>query len=130
LELWQHIEEHLMRIAVVLVVLIVVLTCPTPAVTAEVTIQAEKAAIRTEGGPLPGGCWNLWSNGRVGQSLRFTTAGNYGIVVRAWGSPAGGVWPEMALLVDGRAILSIMGASSWWFLPECTPGRGFPLALR
>jgi GH35 family endo-1,4-beta-xylanase len=101
-----------MRIAVVLVVLIVVLTCPTPAVTAEVTIQAEKAAIRTEGGPLPGGCWNLWSNGRVGQSLRFTTAGNYGIVVRAWGSPAGGVWPEMALLVDGRAIKTVTVGSA------------------
>ena len=59
-----------MRIVTNLIILTIVLACPTPAVTAEVTIQAEKAAIRTEGGPLPGGCWNLWSNGRVGQSLR------------------------------------------------------------
>jgi len=82
---------------------------PAPAA---LVIRAEKAAIRTEGGPNPGGGWNLWSNGRVGQSLRFARAGNYGIVVRGWGSPAGGVWPEMALLVDGRAVKTIAVAGA------------------
>ncbi len=101
-----------MRIVTNLIILTIVLACRTLPATAEVTIQAEKAAIRTEGGPLPGGCWNLWSNGRVGQSLRFTTAGNYGIVVRAWGSPAAGVWPEMALLVDGRAVKTVTVGSA------------------
>ena len=38
---------------------------------ADVVIQAEQAAIRTEGGPCAGGGWNLWCNGRVGQPLRF-----------------------------------------------------------
>ena len=74
---------------------------------AALAIRAENAAIRTEGGPMPGGGWNLWSNGRVGQPLRFTTAGNYDILVRAWGSPAAGVWPEMALLVDGRSVKTV-----------------------
>jgi GH35 family endo-1,4-beta-xylanase len=70
-------------------------------------IQAEKAAIKTEGGPLASGGWNLWSNGRVGQPLRVTMAGNYIIEIRAWGSSAAGVWPEMALWVDGQTIKTI-----------------------
>lgn len=72
--------------------------------SANFVIKAEKAAIRTEGGPNAGGGWNLWSGGRVGQPMRFQYAGSYGVIVRAWGSVAGGVWPEMALLVDGKAV--------------------------
>ena len=75
--------------------------------TAQVVIQAERAAIRTEGGPMPGGGWNLWSNGSVGQSMRMGAAGTYQVTVRAWGSPAAGVWPEMALVIDGRAVKTV-----------------------
>jgi endo-1,4-beta-xylanase len=75
--------------------------------SADFVVEAEKAAIRTEGGPNAGGGWNLWSSGRVGQPLRFQNAGSYGVVVRAWGSVAGGVWPEMALLVDGKAVKTV-----------------------
>jgi endo-1,4-beta-xylanase len=80
--------------------------CPVPA-TAEVVIQAERAAIRTEGGPMPGGGWNLWSDGSVGQPIRIAKPGACQVVVQAWGSPAAGVWPEMALLVDGRAVKTV-----------------------
>jgi endo-1,4-beta-xylanase len=83
---------------------ILALACPAPAA---LVINAEKAAIRTEGGPMPGGGWNLWSNDRVGQSLRIAASGTYQIVVRAGGSSAGGVWPEMALLVDGREAKTV-----------------------
>lgn len=75
--------------------------------SADFVIEARTAAIRTEGGPNAGGGWNLWTNGRVGQPLRVKTGGQYGVVVRAWGSPAGGVWPEMALLVDGKAVKTV-----------------------
>lgn len=75
--------------------------------SADCVIDARTAAIRTEGGPYAGGGWNLWTNGRVGQALRFAADGVYDIVVRAWGSPAGGVWPEMALLVDGRVVKTV-----------------------
>ncbi|MCY2986674.1 MAG: endo-1,4-beta-xylanase [Planctomycetota bacterium] len=81
--------------------------CHAPSAVAALVVDAEKAAIHTEGGPHAGGGWNLWSDGRVGQPLRFATAGTYGIVVRAWGSSAGGVWPEMALLVDGKAVKTV-----------------------
>ena len=93
------------NLASILAITLVVMASQARAV-AEVVIQAEKAAIKTEGGPVAGG-WNLWSNGHVGQAIRITTAGKYGVVVRAWGSPAGGVWPEMALLVDGRAVKTV-----------------------
>jgi hypothetical protein len=50
------------------------LFCHATSARAAVEILAEKAAIRTEGGPNPGGGRNLWSNGRVGQSLRIAVA--------------------------------------------------------
>ena len=82
---------------------------PTPAAT---VIQAEQAAIRTTGGPICGDFWNLWSNGRVGQHLRTARKGTYRIEVRAYGSPAAGVWPEMALMVDGRTVQTLSVGSA------------------
>jgi len=66
-------------------------------------IRAEQAAVKTVGGPVDGG-WNLWSDGRVGQRVNISRTGLYTVVIRAWGSPAGGTWPEMALLVDGLEV--------------------------
>jgi GH35 family endo-1,4-beta-xylanase len=100
-------EGNFMRVILGSMVLIVALIGQAALSSAAVVIQAEKAAVRTVGGPLPHGGWNLWSNGRVAQPLRFASAGNYGIVVRCWGSPAGGVGAEMALLVDGNAVKTI-----------------------
>ncbi len=54
-------------VAVILALAIAVLSWNTA--KADVVIQAEKAAIRTEGGPASGGGWNLWSNGHVGDVL-------------------------------------------------------------
>jgi len=78
-----------------------------PPAFADFVIQARTAAVRTEGSAQAGGGWNLWSNGRVGEPLRFKDAGTYRVVVLAWGSPAGGIWPEMALLVDRRAVKTV-----------------------
>jgi Ca-dependent carbohydrate-binding module xylan-binding len=74
---------------------------------AALVIRAENTANRTAGNPVPGGGWNIWGNGQVGQSVRVAAAGRYQIMVRAWGRPAGGIWPEMALLVDGRAVETV-----------------------
>ncbi len=74
---------------------------------AALVIRVENAAIRTEGNPMPGGGWNIWGNGRVGQSVRVAATGRYQIMIRAWGRPAAGIWPEMALLVDSRATGTI-----------------------
>jgi len=68
---------------------------------AATVIEARNASIRSVGEEIPGGIWNLWSNGRVGQHLRFAKKGTYEITVRAYGSPAAGQWPEMGLLIDG-----------------------------
>ena len=74
---------------------------------AALVIRVENAAIRTEGNFVSGGGWNIWGNGRVGESVRVAAAGKYQVIVRAWGAPAVGVWPEMALLVDGRAVKTV-----------------------
>ncbi len=87
--------------------LTVAMMCWAVPATAEVVIQAEQAAIRTEGGPMPDGGWSLWTGGSVGQPVRIAAPASYQVVVRAWGSPAAGVWPEMALLVDGRAVRTV-----------------------
>ena len=66
-------------------------------------IPAEQAGVKTVGERVDGG-WNLWSNGRVGQRVKISRTGLYTVVIRAWGSPAKGTWPEMALLVDGLEV--------------------------
>jgi endo-1,4-beta-xylanase len=72
-------------------------------VSSSLVIPAEQAGVRTVGGRVEGG-WNLWSDGRVGQRVKISRTGLYTVVIRAWGSPAGGTWPEMALLVDGLEV--------------------------
>jgi endo-1,4-beta-xylanase len=71
------------------------------AASAAVVLDARKAPIRTVGGEIDGETWNLWSNGRVGGYFRFAEKGIYRVNVRAYGSPAAGEWPEMAIVVDG-----------------------------
>jgi len=66
---------------------------------AALTLEAEQAKVRTTGMRMQGG-WNLYSNGWLGDAVRIAQAGTYGIVVRAYGSPAKGAWPRMALLID------------------------------
>jgi len=73
----------------------------------DLVLAAEHATIRTEGAPQPGGGWNLYSNGEVGDFIRVGTPGRYHVTIRAWGSPAGGVWPEMALLLDNDPLTNV-----------------------
>ena len=76
-------------------------------------IEAEDATLRTAGGAIQDG-WCLWSNGTLGEKVSIPAAGTYKVVVRAYGSPLGGVWPVMALTVDGVA-----GKPRPW-IPVCT----------
>ncbi|MFO1500510.1 MAG: endo-1,4-beta-xylanase [Verrucomicrobiota bacterium] len=55
-------------------------------------------------GVATGTGWNLFSNGAVGEYLQLPTEGAYRLVVRAWGSPCQGQWPEMALRIDGEQV--------------------------
>ncbi len=82
---------------------LVVTTAFADQVSDSLVILADKAGVKTVGGQVEGG-WNLWSDGRVGQRVKISRTGLYTVVLRAWGSPAGGTWPEMALLVDGLEI--------------------------
>jgi len=55
-------------------------------------IEAENASIKTAGGIIKGN-WCLWSNGILGEDVYIPAAGTYEVVVRAYGSPLGGIWP-------------------------------------
>jgi hypothetical protein len=81
-----------------------------PAPTHALTIEAVKARVRSIGGEQ-NEVWNLWSNGEVGDFFQFEQAGRYPFRVQAYGSPAGGGWPEMGIMVDDRQ-LSMMVLSS------------------
>jgi hypothetical protein len=70
------------------------------------SFDARSASIRTAGDQADRG-WNLYSNGTVGEYFRFKTSGNYMVTVRARGSLLGGVWPVMALNVDGLSKQSV-----------------------
>ena len=63
-------------------------------------IEAEDASLKTVGGPSGEG-WCLWSEGTLAENVYFPADGTYEVVVRAYGSPLGGIWPEMSLDVDG-----------------------------
>ncbi len=63
------------------------------------TIEAEEAPVRTAGAAIEGG-WNLHSNGQVGADVTVPQQATYTVVVRAAGTPCGGVWPAMAVRVD------------------------------
>lgn len=65
-------------------------------------VEAENASIKTAGGIIGGG-WCLWSEGILAENVQIPAAGTYDVVVRAFGSPLGGIWPLMALSVDGVA---------------------------
>jgi hypothetical protein len=67
---------------------------------AALVIEAEDATIRTIGGPTADG-WCLWSNGTLGEYISIPAGGTYELAVRAYGSPLGGIWPDMELSVDG-----------------------------
>jgi len=70
-------------------------------------IRAEDAAVKTAGGKVESGGWNLWSNGRIGQPVRIASAGKYQVIVKAWGSKAADIWPEMALLIDDDVVTNV-----------------------
>ena len=88
-------------------------------------IEAEDASIKTAGG-LIGGNWCLWSNGTLGESVYIPEAGTYEVVVRAYGSPLDGIWPVMALSVDGVAGETVTVDSAEYtdyvFQVDLTPG--------
>ncbi len=67
---------------------------------ATLSILAPDAQIKTVG-CIEGESWNLWSNGDLGDFIRFPAQGTYRVRVLCYGSPLGGVWPEMAFCVDG-----------------------------
>ena len=88
-------------------------------------IEAEDATIKTAGGLIDGN-WCLWSNGTLGESISIPAAGTYEVVVRAYGSPLGGIWPEMALSVDGVGAETVTVDSTEYmdyvFQVDITPG--------
>ena len=76
------------------------------------TIAAVDASIKTVGGKIEGargeeGGWNLWSEGDLGEYVKFPSDGTYKLVVRARGSVAKGIWPLMAVTLDSRQLAVI-----------------------
>jgi len=65
------------------------------------TVEAEKAPIHTAGKAMEGG-WNLHSNGEVGAYVKVSQKAVYTVIVRAAGTPLGGIWPRMAVNIDRR----------------------------
>lgn len=88
-----------MRIPIFLAIPLVLVSSPRSPFAAMLRIEAEEARVQTVG-RAENGIWNLWSNGELGDYLRFEKTGRYAVAVWAYGSPAKGVWPQMALAVD------------------------------
>ena len=83
-----------------------------PAWAGPLAIRAQEAAVKTTGGKIAPaenaeGGWNLWNNGELGDYVKFAAGGRYKITVRAYGSPAKGVWPLMEIDLDDLIVATV-----------------------
>lgn len=69
-------------------------------------IEAEKASIKTIGGPRDG-AWNLWSNGEVGDYVHFPQKSTYRLMVKCYGSSVDGIWSEMGFSLDHTLLKTV-----------------------
>jgi GH35 family endo-1,4-beta-xylanase len=77
-------------------------------IASALTFQTTSASIR------PDASGHLFSNGEVAEYIQVNAAGNYRVSVVALGQPMGGVWPQMALSVDGFAVTErAVNSGSW-----------------
>lgn len=65
----------------------------------QTTIEAETMTTKTTGGSISGG-WNIWSNGRIEDTVEFPEGGTYTFEIIAKGSVASGDWPNMELMIN------------------------------
>jgi hypothetical protein len=77
----------------------------SPLLTKIATLQPASMT-HTTGGSCGGSCWEIWSNGYVESSVNFPTSGPYELDVSAYGSYAGGAWPNMELRIDQVKVAS------------------------
>jgi endoglucanase len=75
---------------------------PSTVLNAKATAMQKEVGAQTTVGGLTG--WNIWSNGTIYTNVTIADAGDYQIVVRAYGQAAGGILPIMDILVDNTSI--------------------------
>lgn len=82
--------------------------------------EAEAFATRPVGGSCTsstasgGTCWNIWSNGSISTTTASLTAQTKRVTVSALGDPAGGVWPQMKVYVDGTQVMDVAVSQDVW----------------
>jgi outer membrane protein assembly factor BamB len=68
-----------------------------------VVYDAEDMPLKTTGGSYPQG-WIIWSGGSLQLTNYYLSQGSYRITMRAYGTPAVGVWPWMPLRINGQKV--------------------------
>ena len=77
------------------------------------TLEAENMPTKTTGGATTGG-WTIWSNGYIEQSVNFPRTAVYTFQIRARGTVAQGVWPNMQLRIDQVVKSNTAVSSGVW----------------
>jgi mannose/cellobiose epimerase-like protein (N-acyl-D-glucosamine 2-epimerase family) len=94
-----------------------------PLTCSPTTYEAE-AVTKSTGGESPPG-WNIWTNGYVATQHAFGS-GKTTVTVRAAGSKAAGVWPNMVVSIGGQvigsAVVSSESYSEYTFSATTTEG--------
>ena len=83
----------------------------TPAVISPSILIGTQMPLHTMGA-AQGDYYNLWSNGTLSQMVNFSASGNFKIEVEGFGTPAGGVYPIMQILVDDRVVGTVTMGST------------------
>ena len=99
---------------------------PPSSSTSSTVLEAENMATKTTGAGISGG-WNIYSNGYIGNTANFPSTATYSFTVRAYGSYAGGAWPEMEVLADnlsvGRVTVNSSEYKDYVFSKSITSGN-------
>ena len=87
---------------------------------AEWSQEAESFTTKPVGGQCTsatasgGLCWNIWANGTISTTMTAATAGVKTVGVVAHGDPAGGIWPQMKVRVDGIEVMNVTVGTDQW----------------
>jgi hypothetical protein len=90
------------------------------------TLQAASMTTKTVGAACGGSCWELWSNGYIESTVTFPSAGKYRFDISAYGTFAGGAWPNLELRIDQvkAAAVTVDSSSKKAFSVDATVAAG------
>ena len=85
-----------------------------PALNTCTTVEAESMSVQSGEPRINPNDVYLWAAASIGKEVDFRRSGEYAFMVRGRGTPVGGVYPEIAVMIDGRRTGSVTTDGERW----------------